>query len=736
MRLTRLIRSATLWISLLTLLLIAADAVSAHGYIIRAIPEDQARLTRAPARAQYWFSEGLEAQFSRVTVYDQTNAIVAEGGVTPADASRMEARLPAGLPDGAYIVELRVAFASDGHVQVARQVFYIGDAAAVAGQGIGGDAVALEIVWRTVTLASFALLVGTLTAYALVFVPAWGSPKHVAGLLPPRVMARLNVLIIIGLAGGVIGTVLALIQQAMVFFDADVMTVINGGLWNVVRTSTQFGATWTLRLIVLLVMIGLHAASLYFRRDQPGWVRAFWTANGWAAPLTFATMSIASHAAGSPTLPWIALFVDWIHGTAVGVWVGGISALTLVLPAALQPLTGDARRLALLAALRRFSPIAAACLALTVATGVYSAANWIVEGDDLGTSYALTLAIKVALVGGVIAIGAAHHVALRPDRYARWQGIGARVRAFLPSLRIEALLAGLALLGAAWLSATPVPQPTISQLPAPNAAATVDDVTVQVTLSPGGPGVNLYDILVTRDSQPAADDARVAVRLLNPERDWRGEWLPADDLGDGLYTSAGAEIDAPGAWWMVIDVDGQRFAFAWTIDAAAGIQTERAPTVFGWLTLMLVMTAVGNLLLPPLRRLARRLDWSPMAMTVAGLSLVATVIILAVAVMLAQNWTSRYAADVQRPPAVINSVLPDAASLERGAARVAASCDWEGTSALEDLTRRLSRLRDEALYQLVSDGGSGLSACAVPGTDPAALWDMVNYVRSLERPEH
>lgn len=735
MRLTRLIRSATLWISLLTLLLIAADGVSAHGYIIRAIPEDQARLTRAPARAQYWFSEGLEAQFSRVTVYDQTNAIIAEGGVTPADASRMEARLPAGLPDGAYIVELRVAFASDGHVQVARQVFYVGDATAVAGQGIGGDAVALEIVWRTLTLASFALLVGTLTAYALVFVPAWGSAKHPAGLLPPRVMARLNVLIIIGLAGGVSGTVLALIQQAMVFFDADIMTVISGGLWNVVRSSTQFGATWTLRLFVLLIMISLHGASLYFRREQPGWVRAFWTANGWAAPLTFATMSIASHAAGSPTLPWIALFVDWIHGTAVGVWVGGIAALTLVLPAALHPLAGDARRLALLAALRRFSPAAAACLALTVATGIYSAANWIVETDDLGTSYVVTLAIKVALVGGVIAIGAAHHVALRPDRYARWQGVGARVRAFLPSLRIEALLAGLALLGAAWLSATPVPQPTISQPPAPTATATVGDVTVQVTLSPGGPGVNLYDLLVTRAGQPAADEA-VRARIVNPERDWRGEWLPADDLGGGLYTTAGAEIDAPGAWWMVIDAAGQRFAFAWAIDAAAGVQTERAPTLLGWVALALVIGAVVNLLLPPLRRLARRLDWSPMAVTVAGLSVVATGIILAVAVVLAQNWTSRYAADVQRPPAVINSVLPDAASLERGAALLAASCDWDGTSALVDLTRRLSRLRDEEVYQLVSDGGSGLAACAVPGTDPSALWDMVNYVRSLERAEN
>jgi len=717
----RRLLSISAWISLLALLLIGGESVSAHGYIIRAIPQDQARLERAPARAQYWFSENLEPQFSRVTVYDPSNTVIAEGGVRPDDAARMEARLPPGLSDGAYVVELRVAFASDGHVQIARQVFYVGEAGVLAGQAADSGAVALEIAWRALTLMSFTLLVGALTAYALVFVPAWGSAKHPAGLLPPRVMARLNVLIWIGLVGGVIGSLLALVQQSMVFFDADIATVIGDGLWQVVRSSTQFGATWTLRLIVLLVMISLHGASLYFRREQPGWVRAFWTANGWAAPLTFATMSIASHAAGSPTLPWVALFVDWFHGTAVGVWIGGVAALTLVLPAALRPLEGEARRLALLAALRRFSPIAAACLALTITTGIYSATNWMLEPDDVTTRYALTLAIKIAMVGGVIAIGAAHHVALRPERY-------------VPSLRVEMLLAGLTLVGAAWLSATPVPQPTIVQPPAPTAAASVDDVTVQVTLTPGGPGVNLYDIVVLRAGQPAVGET-VWVRIMSPQRDWRGDWLPADDLGDGLYTTAGAELDAPGLWWMSIDVGGTRFAFEWQISADAAVQTERAPTILGWMALVLVAGAVVNLLVPPLRRLGAQLDWSPAAITVGGLSLAATAVILVIAVVLVQRWTAQYAVDLQRPPTVVNPTLPDRASLERGAAALASACNWEGMPALADLVRRLARLRDEDVYRLVSEGGSGLPACALPTADASLPWDVVNYVRSLERPE-
>jgi hypothetical protein len=289
------------------------------------------------------------------------------------------------------------------------------------------------------------------------------------------------------------------------------------------------------------------------------------------------------------------------------------------------------------------------------------------------------------------------------------------------------------LVSAAWLSATPVPQPTLVQPPAPTATAAIGDTSVQVTLSPGGPGVNLYDIVVQRAGQPAAD-AAVWMRIVSPGRDWRGEWLPADDVGDGLYTAAGAEIDAPGLWWMLIDVDGQRFAFEWLISADAAVQTQRPPTIAAGLALILVAGAIVNLLLPSLRRIGQQLDWSPAAVTVAALSAGATVIVLIVAVVLAQSWTAQYAADIQRPPAVVNPVLPDAGSLDRGTALLASACGWEGRPALLDLARRLPRLRDEAIYQLAAEGGSGLPACAVQPDDPTAIWDIVNAVRSLERP--
>src|SRR5687768_17744217 len=93
-----------LLLSFIALLLVFARPASAHGYIVRAIPDDLAVLQRAPVRVSYWFSEDLEAEYSSITITDSAGSEIATGGVDPEDASLMTARLPASLPDGAYVV--------------------------------------------------------------------------------------------------------------------------------------------------------------------------------------------------------------------------------------------------------------------------------------------------------------------------------------------------------------------------------------------------------------------------------------------------------------------------------------------------------------------------------------------------------------------------------------------------------------------------------------------------------
>ncbi|MFN8450883.1 MAG: CopD family protein [Anaerolineae bacterium] len=483
-----------IWISLM--LLIPVLPASAHGYIVRSIPEDRAVLEHAPARLQYWFSENLEPEFSKLTVRDQAGTTVAEGGVDAKNLALLSVRLPSDLPDGAYLAELRTAFASDGHVVVETRVFFVGEqAGAISGAASGDQAVALEVVWRVLVLTSSVLLLGAFSVYAMVLVPAWGSSRYPAGLLPPRVMTRLNWIVGIALAVAFAGNLLALLQQTMVFFGVDAGRAVGDQLYNVVRVGTTFGDTWNVRVILLILVALLFAASLYFRQSQPETVRAFWVANVWGMALVLGTFSVASHAAGSLLLPWLAILSDWLHGLAVGFWAGGVAALALVAPVALQPYSGDERRQALLIALRRFSRIATAGLVVVIATGIYSALNWFTAPGDVASSYGGALLLKLILVAVLVLVGAAHHVAVDPARYQRWSALARRVRTFIPTLCDWRCWCCWC-----WSPSPPERHADFrsrrSPRPRRRRARRMGAYTVTTTITPR-PGVNTYDVQVT-----------------------------------------------------------------------------------------------------------------------------------------------------------------------------------------------------------------------------------------------
>lgn len=721
----------------LFLLLTLAIPASAHGYIVRSIPEDRAVLDRAPLRVQYWFSETLEPAFSSITVRSALGEIIATGGLNPNNDALLEVQLPTNLPDGAYINDLRIAFASDGHVIAESRVFFVGEAVSgVAGASANDAAVPLEVVWRALVYGSVLLLLGTFGLYNGVLLPAWGNSTFLAGGLPPRVMARLNALVVIALIIAFAASLLALLQQTMTFFGADAGRVLGEGLWRVVRIGTRFGDTWNARMLLLFLIAGIHAAGWYLRHDQPQGVRASWSANLWATLLLAATFSVSSHAAGSLTLPWIAILADWLHLAAVGVWAGGLAALVLVLPVALAPYLGEARRQALIAVLNRFSPIAAACLFVVVATGIYSASNWITQPNDITSRYTLSLGVKVLLVGGLVALGAAHYAALHPNRHARWRGVVERIGGFTRTLRLETVFALATIIGAAVLSATPVPQPELAgqTSAAPTATIFADGLAITTTISPGGPGVNTYDLVVEQDGSPI-EDARVRLQLVNPALDRRGAWQTAEPTADGVYVGAGADITREGEWQMLVDVQAAgvttRAAFAWTITQEAAVIQSRPPSIINLLALAGVMVAIGFAIAVPASRFYSRLDRSPAAVLVAAGASLAGVAIVVVGLWLSGTQAAAYDATVLPPPQVVNVILPDAESLGRGRALLARCAGWGEGREWESLLERLPRLRDEDLFAATGEGWRTLPACDAALTD-VERWDVVNAVRAYQ----
>jgi putative copper export protein/methionine-rich copper-binding protein CopC len=718
--------------------LMTVNPVYAHGYLIRAIPEDRAVLEQAPARLQYWFSEPLESAFSSLTVRNRSGEVVATGGVPPENEALLSARLPQELPPGPYVVDMRIAFASDGHVIAQTRLFFIGEASDFTAETATNTADSLEVFWRALTLSATVLLFGTYTLYGGILLPAWGNAKYRLGWLPPRVMNRLYWVLGISLVLAILGNVIGLLQQAMTLFEASLTQVIQQRLWDVVRLGSRYGDLWNARMIFLGIVGLIYLFSLIWRVERPETVKPFWVASSLGMALVMGTFSAGSHAAGAPVWPWIAVFNDWLHFVAVGFWAGGACALALVLPPALTPYTGDARRQAMLAVLKRFSHWATACLLVVIASGIYSAANWIYQPADLSTSFGSALVLKVILVVVLVIVGAAHHIALRPERYARFTQIIRPITGFIPTLRLEALLVIIVVSSVGLLSASPVPVPYFvdEAVPPLSATQTVEGYQITQSITPGGPGVNTYDTVIHTPAGSVSDQS-VQVQLIHPVRDQRGNWNVAEAVDDGLYVTAGAEIDSIGEWRSLVDFslpDGtiRRAAFQWNVTEDAAVSTLQSPRPQHILALLMLAAVCLWATYPTLRRWYAALDLNPATVTIALGATAATIAVSAAAILIIQNTEAQYQATLNPPTTIINDVLPDQASLERGQKVFEEYCvTWSG-NPLSLFEERLPRTRDDELFAITQDGWQGLPPCTGSLTINQR-WDLVNFIRTLER---
>lgn len=731
---------------LLSLIWLWALPVSAHGYLVRSIPADRSQLERSPTRLQYWFSEQLEPRFSRLTLRDSTGQIIAEGGVDENNRNLMSLRLPPNaLPDGVYVVELAPAFASDGHVSLSTNVFTVGAASGlVDSQAASELPLPLEIVWKVLLLSGTHLLFGTTMLYVYVLRPAWGSSKHPAGGLPPRVMNRLYALVWVGLGLAVAGNVLALIQQSAVFFNTSIAQVLESGLWQIVRIGSRFGDVWNVQMFFLFVMAVLMAASVYYRTRYPETVRAFWVAGTWCMALVLGANAIISHAAGSLVMPWVALSMHWLHTLASAFWVGGLAALALVLPAAVQPYEGETRRQVILAAMRHYSRLVVGALAVIVTSGFYNSSNWFYSADDVATFYGGTLLLKVMMVAILIAVGALHHLALRPQlaeklKVAHWPLIR-QAGQFHATLNAETVIAAGVLIAAGALSSTPVPVPEFldRRLPPNTQTVQVEDWLVTATVAPGGTGINTVDVSVTnaRDNT-ARDDLRITLQLSDPERDVRGPIHTAEPLGEGLYSAFLDDIDTAGRWWSSVDLrteDGERLraAFEWNISEEANVILSLPPSLWTVLLGFAVCGALAYVLYPSAKALYARLNLNPQSVLTAGAAVGISVFLIGFAIVAVEQQRLAQEAALLPPPTVINPTLPTQESLERGERVYYERCViWQTVTDFRAFMNQVDRLRDGDIYAAIQRGWRNMPACNGDFTEEER-WDVVNFVRVLQ----
>jgi hypothetical protein len=97
-------------------LILSAAAAHAHAYLDHASPRVGSTVKTPPSEVRLWFNQALEPKFTSAQVRSSSGAVVASGGVDPANAKEIVVRVNA-LPAGSYKVFWKVLSVDSHHTE-------------------------------------------------------------------------------------------------------------------------------------------------------------------------------------------------------------------------------------------------------------------------------------------------------------------------------------------------------------------------------------------------------------------------------------------------------------------------------------------------------------------------------------------------------------------------------------------------------------------------------------------
>lgn len=496
----------------------------AHAELVSTMPTDGQRLESPPSEVRLRFSESVRP------VPGGVRLLKATGQEVPTAEPRVAGPvvilpLPRDLPTGGYLISWRVV-SSDTHPIAGAFGFGIRtQAPRAASTRVVGEATpgvrATVAVGRWTGYAGLALLLGG-TVFLLLCWPAG------------RALGRSRWLVTVGWAGAVAAVLAGFLARGP-YVAGTGWSALDLTMFRQTATS-QFGVLYLVRL-ALLVPAGLLVRRM-LRSPSPGWLKP--AAGALLGAGIVATYATTGHAAAGHW-PAMAIVSDAVHVTAMSVWAGG---LVLLAACALRPRHQDG----LGDGARRFSRLAADAVAVLVVTGSWQAWRELGSVEALtGTDYGRLLLVKLAVVAGLLGLGAVSRYAVRHARSAP-----AWLRRSVPA---EIALVAVVLAVTATLVSTPpgreagagtdrVPAWADAALPVPTGG------TAHLRVTPAVVGMNQVSITmvgVAAESgyvREVTGTARLPERNLGPFKVYL--------IGAGSWFAGHVTLPLPGTW---------RFAF-------------------------------------------------------------------------------------------------------------------------------------------------------------------------------
>ncbi len=558
-------RTALLAVGLAVLAL--PSAASAHAVLEASQPSRGDQVPRAPERVVLRFDEPVEVAFGAVRVYDSRGTRVDSGPTEHPDGrgDSVAVDLRRGLGDGIYTATYRV-ISGDSHPVSGGFTFTVGAGGAAPTSSVadlidaGGAGPVTETAFGAVRALGYfaiALLAGGLAFALVVWRPAL-SHRAQAGerwdAASDAFAARARALALAAAGAGVVASAAGLVLQgatagATSFWGALDLNVLGDVI------GTRFGTVWCLRLAAFAVLGTLIALP----------------ALGTEPVLRLAAVALAAFLCLTPALAGHASAVDptvllvpanFLHVSAMSIWVGGVITLLIAVPAATRRLSPPERTPLLAEAVARFSTVAIFAVAALVASGIAQAIPELESLSDLtDTAFGRALLVKGVLLALLLTLGAWNRQRARPrlaQLSARGEPPGETGALLRRSLRAEALLM-VSVLG---VTAALVSYPPPSTARGPFAeTADLGPARMELTVDPARPGTNELHIYLFRRSDGAQYDRvkELRIRASLPEKQIGPLDLRPHKAGPGHYVVRRAAITPAGDWQLEFDARVSKF---------------------------------------------------------------------------------------------------------------------------------------------------------------------------------
>jgi len=561
---------------------VLASPAEAHALLERSYPAAGASLSRAPHAMLLYFTEPPEPGPSTLSLLDSSGQIVPGVGTpaaVPGDAQELRATLPT-LTDGVYTVNWRTVSKVDGHVTGGSFAFRIGIQPSSGSAGTGAANGGPLSTGSTPAPAAVAGL--WLLYWGLALLAAAGATGVL--VFGWRLPGQAREVIAAGWLSAAVGIL------TMIFSEQAAAGVPFGELFR--------AATGRSLLAQAAAVAVCGVAAFYAARRTAGPRLAVL---GAAAAGALFVHAQAGHAETRSPVRLLNVTDQWLHMLAAGVWAGGLVWLLL----GLRGLDGPARA----SAVRRFSQLAFAAVAVIAVTGVLRA---VPEVGSLGaltsTSFGVALLVKTGLFLALTGIAWRNRYRLAPriarsaptaaGRLSAAMGgaaadppapgeagakrrVAGAVGSLQRSVRSEVALAAIVLLVAAVLSGLP-PASSVEAAgqttASPSVIATGSDFAttarVRLTASPGTVGPNRFQVQVLRyDANSPLPARSVRLEFSLPSNPNVASSLSLARSAGGTWTGQGTNLSIDGQW--DIDVVVQETATA--VDVPLRLRTRLPP---------------------------------------------------------------------------------------------------------------------------------------------------------------